>query len=340
MAVDNLVHAVDGRVVFDYLLHEEPAFDGCRLSGNRAFTISRKSRDPLGYLGSLKRLFSEHASEWLAVWINTGNLANIDIFVMAERYGVRRRILHAHSDTWLGGRRQIAMTRLNRRRALALATDRWACSDGAGKLFFGELPFIVVPDAIPFDRYAFSENARRSVRVELGLEGCLVIGTVGALISRKNHMRILSLLPAIAERVPGAHLLVVGEGQEHDNLSVLAERLGMGDRLHLVGSQEDVASYLSAMDVFAFPSLHEGLGLALIEAQANGLPVVASSACTRDVAITDSIRFVDLEDGCAWVDGLCGSSRADVHLNDRAVRFDLSREGDWLADLFICGVSC
>lgn len=153
-------------------------------------------------------------------------------------------------------------------------------------------------------------------------------------------MRILSLLPAIAERVPGAHLLVVGEGQEHENLSVLAERLGMGDRLHLVGSQENVASYLSAMDVFAFPSLHEGLGLAMIEAQANGLPVVASSACTRDVAITDSNRFVDLEDGCAWVEGLCGSSRADVYLNDRAVRFDLSREGDWLADLFICGVSC
>lgn len=340
MAVDNFVRAVGGRVGFDYLLHEEPAFDGCRLPGNRAFTIPRKSRDPLGYRRSLKRIFSEHASEWSAVWVNTGNLANIDTFVMAERYGVRRRILHAHSDTWLGGRRQIFMTRANRRRALALATDRWACSDGAGSLFFGELPFTVVPDAIPFDRYTFSEDARRSVREELGLEGCFVIGTVGALIPRKNQRRIVSLLPAIAERVPDAHLLVVGEGQEHKNLSVLAERLGMGDRLRLVGSQEDVAPYLSAMDVFAFPSLHEGLGLALVEAQANGLPVVASSACTRDVTITDSIRFVDLEDGRAWVDDLCGSSRADVHLNDRADRFDLSREGDWLADLFICGVSC
>ena len=337
MAVDNFVRAVGGRVGFDYLLHEEPAFEACRLPGNRAFMIPRKSRDPLGYRKGLKRLFAEHSGEWSAVWLNTGNLANIDSLVLAERHGVPRRIVHAHSDTWLGGARQIAMTRVNRRRALSIATDRWACSEGAGRLFFGDSPYVFVPNAVSFERYAFCDDERGTVREELGLEGRFVIGSVGALIPRKNHAHVVHILPEIAKRIPEVCLLVVGEGQERDCLVELAEKLGVGERLVLPGGRDEVPALLSAMDAFAFPSIHEGLALALIEAQANGLPVVASSACTRDVAITDAIRFIDLEDGAAWVDALCSANRAQVRLNERSELFDLSREGDFLAELFSFG---
>lgn len=337
MAVDNFVRTVGDRVGFDYLLHEEPAFDGCRLPGNRAFVIPRKSRDPLGYRRGLKKLFAEHSGEWSAVWLNTGNLANIDVLVMAKRHGVPRRILHAHSDTWLGGKRQVVMTELHRRRALSLATDRWACSDGAGRLFFDDLPFTVVPDAIAFERYAFSADAREDARAELGLERRFVIGSVGALIPRKNHEHIVRMLPDLVARRPDACALIVGEGPERERLVELARDLGVFDRLVLAGGRDDVPALLSAMDVFTFPSVHEGLGLALVEAQANGLPVVASDACTRDVAISDAIRFVDLDDKAAWLDAVCAMGRADAHMNDRANLFDLSREGDYLTELFTSG---
>lgn len=335
MAVDNFVHAVSSRVSFDYLYHEEPVFDGCRLPGNRSFTIPRKSRDPLGYRRGLKSLFDEHAGEWTAVWLNTGNLANIDSLVMAERYGVPRRILHAHSDTWLGGRRQVAETRLHHRRAITLATDRWACSEGAGRLFFGDEDFVVVPDAIPLRRYAFSAAGRKRVRGENGLEGCFVIGSVGALVPRKNHAFLVRVLPGVMRRVPNVELVVVGEGGERTALESLAKALGVESHVHLVGSQEDVPAYLSAFDVFAFPSIHEGLGLALVEAQANGLPVVASSACTRDVAITDSIGYLDLSDEDSWISAIAGASRASVHMDkELASRFDLEMQSELLTRLF------
>lgn len=340
MAVDNFVRAVNGRVSFDYLLHEEPAFDGCRLPGNRAFMIPRKGHNPLRYRHELNKLFDDHSGEWSAVWLNTGNLANIDSLVMAKRYEVPRRILHAHSDTWLGGARQVAMTKANARRALSLTTDRWACSEGAGKLFFGDSPFTLVPNAVPFERYAYSEEDRSAIREKLGLEGRFVLGSVGALVPRKNHKFLVRILPKIVARVPEACLLIVGEGTEEERLVGLAGDLGVVDRLILAGGQDDVPAFLSAMDAFAFPSLHEGLGLALIEAQANGLPVVASSACTRDVAITDNILFLDLEDEGSWIDGLCAADRANVNLNERAGLFDLSQEGDFLCDLFTNGVAC
>lgn len=335
MAVDNFVRAVAGRVSFDYLYHEEPAFDGCRLPGNRAFTIPRKSRDPLGYRRGLRRLFDEHAGEWSAVWLNTGNLANIDSLVMAERYGVPRRIVHAHSDTWLGGRRQVAETKLHHKHALALATDRWACSEGAGRLFFGDEDFVIVPDAIPLKRYAFSAEDRKRVRGEYDLEGRFVIGSVGALIPRKNHAFLVRILPDVIRRIPNAELVVVGEGEERANLEMLANDLGIESRAHLVGSQEDVPAFLSAFDVFAFPSVHEGLGLALVEAQANGLPVAASSACTRDVAITDSISYLDLSDEGSWLRAIVEADRERVHLNkERSSQFDLDAQADLLVRLF------
>ena len=335
MAVDNFVRATSGRVSFDYLYHEEPAFDGCRFPGNRAFTVPRKSRNPLGYRRGLKRLFDVHACEWSAVWVNTGNLANIDALVMAERYGVPRRILHAHSDTWLGGRRQVAETKLHHRRALELTTDRWACSEGAGRLFFRDRDFIVVPDAINFRRYAYSKKARDRIRAEYCLGGRFVIGSVGALIPRKNHAFLVGLLPEIAEQIPEAVLMIVGEGPERAALETRADELGVSDRLVLVGSQRDVPAYLSAFDAFAFPSVHEGLGLALVEAQANGLPVVASKACTRDVAITDSINYLDLSDGGSWLHAIVGADRASVHLNkEQSSQFDLDAQADLLVRLF------
>lgn len=335
MAVDNFVHAVSHEVAFDYLYHEEPAFDGCRLPGNRSFTIARKGRDPLGYRQGLRRLFEGHAAEWSAVWLNTGNLANIDSLVMAERYGVPRRILHAHSDTWLGGRRQRIESELHRKRMLALATDRWACSQGAGRLFFGDEPFTIVPDAIPFKYYAFSPEERRRIRGEYGLEGCFVIGSVGALIPRKNHAFLVRLLPEVINYIPDARLMVIGEGEERAHLESLARNLGVNSRVVMPGSQEDVPAFLSAFDVFAFPSLHEGLGLALLEAQANGLPVIASSACTRDVAISDSIAYLDLVDEGSWVNRIVQGHRASVHLVDGlSSRFDLSQQAELLSHLF------
>ena len=123
----------------------------------------------------------------------------------------------------------------------------------------------------------FSES-RVNLREQWGLNDNAVIGSIGRLEPRKGHDLLIQAMPELCKRVPSARLLIAG----HDpwgygaTLRRLIDRLGLGEKVRLVGFQNDVVSFLSALDVFAFASSSEGFGQVLVEAMATGKPVVAS----------------------------------------------------------------
>lgn len=119
-----------------------------------------------------------------------------------------------------------------------------------------------------------SAEDRSAKRVELGLaEGDFALLSVGDLIPRKNQAIAVD---ALAYLSPCTQLLVCGEGPLRNELIARARRLGVYDRVHLLGFRDDVESIMQACDVLVFPSVHEGLPVAVMEAMASGLPVVAS----------------------------------------------------------------
>jgi glycosyltransferase involved in cell wall biosynthesis len=125
-----------------------------------------------------------------------------------------------------------------------------------------------------------SADERRQARTRLNLaDHAIAIGTVGALEERKGHR---FLLAAMAELKGGAGAAAVcaiaGEGSQRAVLEREAARLGLDAAVRFAGRVEDVRAILWALDIFVFPSLHEGLGVALLEAAACGLPAVASNA--------------------------------------------------------------
>jgi glycosyltransferase involved in cell wall biosynthesis len=105
-----------------------------------------------------------------------------------------------------------------------------------------------------------------------------VVGSIGRLEHRKGHDCLIAGMTYVLERVPTAALLIAG----HDpwgygkNLQALINGLGLTEQVRLVGFQDDVAAFLSALDVFVFASRTEGFGQVVIEAMAAGKPVVAS----------------------------------------------------------------
>jgi len=103
-----------------------------------------------------------------------------------------------------------------------------------------------------------------------------VIGTVGRLLERKGHFDLLEAWVTIAQEVPDAHLVFVGDGPARKDLERRIEELDCADSVHLLGTRDDVPSLLNAMDIFVFPSHFEGLPGAVIEAMAAGLPIVAT----------------------------------------------------------------
>ena len=107
-------------------------------------------------------------------------------------------------------------------------------------------------------------------------------------------------------------MLLLGDGEDWEKLTKLIRDMKLEDRVILTGNVRNVSDYLSAMDVFAFPSLFEGMPLSIVEVQANGLPCVLSTGVPQDVFMTDLLQPISLDYPDKWSDAICASRRCEV----------------------------
>lgn len=129
--------------------------------------------------------------------------------------------------------------------------------------------------------------ARDQVRTDLGLPiGVPVFGHVGRFHLQKNHPFLLEVFGEIQKRIPHAHFLLVGDGPLRGQIEARSKAMGLSSKMHFVGIRTDVARLMrGGMDVFVFPSLFEGLPIAVIEAQAAGLGCVVSDTVTGEARV-------------------------------------------------------
>lgn len=127
------------------------------------------------------------------------------------------------------------------------------------------------------------EGCRSDVRAELGLcETTPLLGIIGDIIPRKGQIHLIRALPRIVLALPDARLLVVGDPKRRigpkyrAELIAEAERLGVASRIHWAGQRNDVPRLLRALDLFVMASLEEMFPVAVLEAMASGLPIVAT----------------------------------------------------------------
>lgn len=135
---------------------------------------------------------------------------------------------------------------------------------------------ILIPGVgIDLDKFQKKEPTRQEIRNKLGIpESKIILMSVGELTKRKNHMVMIEALARLKEY--DILYVICGDGPLKAQLRAKAEELGVRDRLKLLGFRKDIAELHKAADIFVFPSLQEGLPVALMEAMASGLPIVAS----------------------------------------------------------------
>lgn len=134
-----------------------------------------------------------------------------------------------------------------------------------------------VLNGIPVAKFAQSAERRAEARRRLSLAADdLVVGCVGRLVALKNHRVLLDTVPALAARHPKLQVVIVGYGEEEDRLRAQTRQLGIEDRVIITGQRSDVADLLPGFDMFTLPSQTEGVSIALLEACATGLAVVAT----------------------------------------------------------------
>lgn len=226
----------------------------------------------------------------------------------AHRCGVPVRIAHVHTDLRYVREHASLFQRTYWRLATAwlkqYATSGFAPTRRAAESLFGTrweedrrwrvLPYGI--DLRPFRVRPPSSESR--ARVDIAPDA-FVVGNVGRLVRYKNHNFLLDVTEELVRIRPDAHLLLVGGGEMFAEVEQAVGRRGLRASVTMTGARSDVTAMLSAMDVFAFPSVFEGLPVAAIEAQACGLPaVLAREGISPEIDLVPGlVHWASLEDG-------------------------------------------
>lgn len=283
---------------------------------NRGCKVIHIQHPSQGYIKFVRNLMKIMKNAQYDV-VHAHTMFNIGIIMfIAYMMGVPVRVAHAHSALKNGN--SIVKTcyeKVMRFLIRHCATDYIACGDEAGIRLFGQTTYrskgILIKNGIDTSSFQYSDAIRNTIRNGLGIEDKYVIGHVGHLAPVKNQKYIIRLMPKILTIKKNACLLLLGDGPDRDELRALVEELKLQDYVIMTGNVSNVNEYLSAMDVFAFPSLFEGMPLSIIEVQANGLPCVISDSVPNDVYLTDLVYPVKLDKEDEWIEKICTLKRID-----------------------------
>ena len=296
----NLYRHIDrSRVQFDFLLHcpEGSAYEKeIRELGGRIFRIPRYLLyNKLSYEKNLTSFLESHP-EYRIIHDHLMDSASETLRV-AGRMG-RITIAHSHTADVPFSAGELLRSFL-RRDLWKIADYRFACSEEAGKwLYRGKADFTVLRNGIETKAFGFDMKERERVRKELGIpESAFVVGTVGRMVRYKNQARLPGIIGELEKTGTDTRLLLVGDGPEKEEIVKNAGRLGVSDHLIFTGPRKDVTGLLMGMDAFVLPSLYEGLGIVLVEAQASGLPCIFTDSIPADVdIIPELVHRVALSD--------------------------------------------
>lgn len=225
----------------------------------------------------------------------------------AYKVGVKKRVPHSHMTNPCLENRSMVKRIVAKGYSVVMkkwlnkyGTDLVACGPEAGVYLYGAKSFekrgILLNNAIDLERFKFDKEARNAIRRELSIEDKLIIGHVGRLNYVKNHKFLIDVFYEIQKLNKDTVLLIVGDGEERETIEQKAKKLGIENKVIFTGTRTDTERLISAMDIMVFPSLHEGLPVVLIEAQATKLPCLIADTVSRYSKQNDNIEFMSLKE--------------------------------------------
>ena len=268
------------------------------------------------YLRELNQFFTEHPYDIVHAHLNSYCAW---VLFAAKKHGVKVRIAHSRNSGFDPGWKTI-FKRASKLFVNIPPTYRFACSKNAGVWLFGK-KFLedanskVIHNAFDCDAFEYNDKTRKEVRDELGLNEEIAVVNIGRLTPPKNHQMILNVFRAFKQKHPNSKLFLFGDGELIDQIKELSKKLGIHEAVSFMGNRPNVYRYLNGMDVMLFPSIYEGFGTVAIEAQCNGLPVLASDVLPPETNVTDIITYCSLQESVdKWVQLL----EEIISNNDRA----------------------
>lgn len=313
----NIYRSIDrSEIQFDFLLTQVVGGDyeeEAKSMGANIYHLPARNKGYKAYRKALDDFFREH-HDYIAIHEHISSLTSIEPAYYAKKYGIPVRIFHSHSSSIQKSLRlhwvHTILHYLNKPKVHSYATHYLGCSDKALDWMYKYTGVrsraLMVSNGIDCEQYAFKKNVRAEVRKEFSIDADdFVIGHVGRFIPLKNQGFLVDIVDELHKTMPSAKLLLVGEGDTMDEIKAKVSDKGLEKSVIFTGVRSDVARLMQAMDIFVMPSWFEGLPVSLVEAQAAGLPVVASESISHDSDITENILFKSINESVEeWVESI------------------------------------
>lgn len=225
---------------------------------------------------------------------------NFRILRLAKKCNIPVRISHSHNtEHILPGKSKfkILYYEYSRKKIVKYASVCYACSKEAGNWLYGNAPFKIVPNAIDIEKFLFNVGQRKMLRKKYEIsENTIVLGHVGRFDVQKNQMFLINLLRILLKNQNAKFLLLlVGNGWMRKSIEKSVMNYQLEKYVIFTGEVDNPQDYYNMMDIFLMPSLFEGYGIALEEAEVNGLPCIASEYIPKEVSVLNHIRYLPLD---------------------------------------------
>ena len=330
------------KIQFDFVVHEgalKTYLREVKKYGGNVFVIPSYKTNIFKYTYAIYKIIKEN--KYSIVHSNMNSMSGFPLMA-AYFAGAKIRILHNHTtDSPAEGIRTL-LKRILRPFAKLFANQYWACSNLAAEWMYGKKvvednKITIINNAIDIDKFKFDKEKREKIREKLCLKDCFVISHVGRFEQTKNHKFLINVFHKIIKQIPSVKLLLVGDGSLKDEIQLQVENLGLKSNVIFCGVRNDVADLYNAMDVFVFPSLYEGLGMAVREAQVNSLPTIVSIAIPAEAKISEYIKFISLQQPLKdWLNEVENAKRKELNISDELLKkFDIREESKKLENLYL-----
>lgn len=263
--------------------------------GSKTYVINRKE-NPFLYLINVYRLLKKNKYDVVHIHGNSAMML-IDI-LPAVLAGTKNRIVHSHNTTCS----HMKLHKLFNPFFKHMYHQGVACGEAAGQWLFEDRPFLVLKNGIDLTRFMYNEERRETYRQIIEAGEKKVICHIGNFVEQKNHNFLIDCFQELLKKDENYILLLIGDGYLMDSMKKKAENLSICQNVIFLGKTLNVSDYLQAADVFVLPSFHEGLPVALVEAQAAGLPCIVSDKVSKEADLSESFRFLSINSVSVWAD--------------------------------------
>ena len=306
-------------------------------NGSKYYCLGRR-RNIFSYINRLDKLLVNY--DVIHVHGNSATMY-LELFPAKKRH-VQMRIAHVHTTQTqhpLINKIIYPIFRKSYNKAIAVSVD-------SGEWLFKK-NYTILNNAIDVRRYSFSEERRTITRNNLGISlDCFVVGNVGKINAPKNQKYLLGVLKQLKKRINNCKLLIVGGGELEYELRKMSTTYGIEKDVIFTGMVDDASNYLQAFDFFAFPSIFEGLGLALIEAQASGLKCIISDKVPNEAIVSDLVKVAQIDNNFnEWSNYIANNQHYDRKSNSlRAIEsikehgYYIKNEANKLKEIYMAEV--